>query len=50
MLGLPTVKISAKSVRSIAQAYAYNGRGLRAIPLKDIFIVGSELNSESNGI
>jgi len=35
MLGLPTVKISAKSVRLIEQGYAYNGRGLGAMPLRD---------------
>jgi hypothetical protein len=31
MLGLPTVKKSAKSVRSIEQRSAGNGRGLRAM-------------------
>ena len=36
MFGLSTVKISAKSVTSIEQAFAVSGRGLRAMPPKCI--------------
>jgi hypothetical protein len=36
-LGLPTVKISAKSVTSIEQRSAGIGRGLRAMPHKYIW-------------
>ena len=35
MLGLPSVKISAKSVRSIEQRSAGIGRGLRAMPPRE---------------
>jgi hypothetical protein len=40
MLGLPTVKISAKSVRSIEQPSTGTGRGLGAMAPKffDLFI------------
>ena len=35
MLGLSTVQISAKSVRSIEQPFAGNGRRLRAMTLME---------------